>query len=105
MFRPASGSRFHTGSEWSRNTSSTVGSIFDEVATDTKAVELAFVSWPDDAPLPHHARVRQVSTSRTGSLRGYSRADEGSWHWAVLINDDDRVWMLADGEMEPLDDL
>jgi hypothetical protein len=56
------------------------------------------VAWPENAPLAHGAAVQEVSTKRTGYVVGYSRADDGSWHWAVHMDDDDRVWMVNDDD-------
>jgi hypothetical protein len=51
--------------------------------------------WPDDAPLPHGIRVRETSTGRLGEVVGYSQSDDGQWHWAVHMDDDDRVWTVS----------
>jgi len=44
--------------------------------------------------------VRERASGRTGTVDGYTQSAEGNWTWAVAMDDDERVWMVSDRELD-----
>ncbi len=53
--------------------------------------------------MPHEARVREMSSGRTGTVAGFTQSRDGDWKWAVMMDDDERVWMVSHADTEQID--
>lgn len=51
-------------------------------------------------PDAERQRVRERASGRTGTVDGYTQSAEGNWTWAVAMDDDERVWMVSDRELD-----
>ena len=47
---------------------------------------------------------REISTGRNGRVAGYTKRYDGTWAWAVHIDDDERVRMVGNADLEPRSD-